>query len=500
MIVFSFRGLWSRQKGPLRLRMLVRLLVCLLGLQIVTEKSMAVDFIAAMKKAGVFAKASGQASFCAWSGDSRATIAGYRQQELIRLASVSKLFVSYLALSSLGPNYRFETQIILTDVSPETTPGTYDVRIVGGKDPYFAYDKVFFLVSELNRLGVKKIRNLSFDDGLRIFLGFRDTMQAVWSEQLLYNPAKHRDYVFAPVLWEDTRENLQLVLNTQRWSEAMKSRYRRIRTRAAEYKIDLTAIPSLSVERIGRIPLGKGYPSEKEQTASEQKVVLQSLPLFRYLKDMNKYSINFIADQLFLVVGGIPRLQRLLIETVGIDESDFKFYTGSGLPDRREGRKDNVSTCSAVVQTINSFSNFLRSAPTVMSEEGGVPKPTRLTLRDMMLVAGYDADGTYAPSDINQIQDGAVVVKTGSLTEVPAYNLAGLVSSENGFRWFGLFLNDKWPAFRQSIVTQIIRENQGAKALVNSGTTLFDEFLSFDESSRLQARGFALQQENVWEL
>jgi serine-type D-Ala-D-Ala carboxypeptidase/endopeptidase (penicillin-binding protein 4) len=75
-------------------------------------------------------------------------------------ASTVKLFTTAAALEKLGSRHRIRTAIVGTEVSP----GLWDLRLIGKGDPSFGDAQVTNLVQQLQRRGVKGIRQLVFDD------------------------------------------------------------------------------------------------------------------------------------------------------------------------------------------------------------------------------------------------------------------------------------------------------------------------------------------------
>lgn len=447
-------------------------LIILFILFLAASSAHAVDFEQKMKGAKIYSVAAPESSFCQWKNDSQNPITGYRTEEMVRIASITKIFTSYLALKKFSPFHRFETQVIVTPVDTNV----YDVHIAGGEDPNFTYEKVFFLISELNKKGIQQIRRLSFDDKLRIFLSFRDSFDNVWSESYVYNPGQKKDYIFNTVPPKDTLGNLKLLMTTSQWSTSHKNKYAALKKKMAAKSVTMTSTPQMKTKEVV-------FENEVSVSNEAQVFTLKSIPIYQYLKDMNKYSINFMADQLFLISGGVEALHTLLLNDVGLHEQDYEIHTGSGLPDRRGSkRKDNKATCVAVLKTMDSMSQFLNSYE-MTQEQKALLGRAQIRMSDVMLVAGLDADATYQPGEPFDEQEGSTVVKTGTLTENPAFNLAGYVSTKNGIEWFGIFLNRTWSSFRRSIVSDLIKENGGAVPVGSGPKILFADFVSLDQYS-----------------
>ena len=104
-----------------------------------------------------------------------AKVEGQNIDKLVEIASVSKIFTAYWALKMLGPNYRFQTLVIIKPV--ENDNESFDVHLRGGYDPLFNAWQMQYLIAELNRLSVKKIRTLSFDERFKFHMSARSGHQ-----------------------------------------------------------------------------------------------------------------------------------------------------------------------------------------------------------------------------------------------------------------------------------------------------------------------------------
>lgn len=91
--------------------------------------------------------------------------------ELLVPASVNKVFTAYSALKKLKPNFTFKTQVFITGtIKNESLAG--DLYLKGGGDPSLVSERLWLLVNDLMRSGVKKILgnivvDSSFYDGVR---------------------------------------------------------------------------------------------------------------------------------------------------------------------------------------------------------------------------------------------------------------------------------------------------------------------------------------------
>jgi len=78
-----------------------------------------------------------QQSFCYQIEDK---IVGHRQNQLQRIASLSKIFTTYLASENLDLRRQFRTKFYLTKST---------LHIIGGEDPYFEEEKLLLLFKAL---------------------------------------------------------------------------------------------------------------------------------------------------------------------------------------------------------------------------------------------------------------------------------------------------------------------------------------------------------------
>jgi D-alanyl-D-alanine carboxypeptidase/D-alanyl-D-alanine-endopeptidase (penicillin-binding protein 4) len=72
-------------------------------------------------------------------------------------ASLAKIVTAYSALKAFSPGHRFVTRIC---------KGGDDIYLVGGGDPSFVSERLWFLVNEFVRTGIRKVGNVYVDDSL----------------------------------------------------------------------------------------------------------------------------------------------------------------------------------------------------------------------------------------------------------------------------------------------------------------------------------------------
>jgi D-alanyl-D-alanine carboxypeptidase/D-alanyl-D-alanine-endopeptidase (penicillin-binding protein 4) len=414
----------------------------------------AVDFKASLQETesgkALAANSAGHA-YCELRQGSDGNATGYQTRDLVPLASVSKVMTSYWAASVLGLDSSFETKLHLTAI----TDDTFDLHLEGSRDPFMGRATLHFMMSELNRMGVKKIRHLTFDENFRAFLGVQENAHTEIGVDGLISA-------------QETADNLRSLLNRTRWTDSSLKAYTLTQARAKAQGVTMATDIALSVADVQMLPSAI-YRDGGDDTIV---ISLKSSPLSRYLKEMNIYSNNYIADALWVILGGGSGFQKFYQRQLNLGAAQIRFYTGSGLPskDAKGQRLDNLSTCESVLQILNAFEKDLSSVGQDLSS--------------VMMVGGVDNSGTLGSTYEQDSLKGAVVAKTGTID--PTKTLAGYVSTQEGKIFFGAFFRVSGSTQaaqateqRDYLVKKLIREHGGKKDLGVSSR----EFLPFDKNS-----------------
>lgn len=341
-------------------------------------------------------------SFCyAKKTDKGLEFEGRNQKGKVRIASVSKLATSLWTVDNLGPFYRFETKFVYSQKDKT-------LHIVGGRDPFFGRRSMNFVISELNRLGITQIELVTFDQAFTFFPSVEDRSMRFTTIG-----------VGGGVSIESVRDNLDYILNTTNWNETNFKRYENVAKLAKELGLEMAAKPSMKVNKVD-------FRDRESFVPSEDAVVYEykSTPAYQYVKQMNIYSLNYTADELFRFMGGSTKFKNYAESNYGITRDDLEMNTGSGLPDYYDDKRvDNYSNCETIVKVVSTTEDVLTAK-------------SKLQLKDVMLVAGVD-DGTlgkfYRDSDLKS----AVIAKTGTVNQ--AITLAGIINAIQGKIFFGLF-------------------------------------------------------------
>lgn len=366
-------------------------------------------------------------ALCYLNPKSKAVVGNNLNTEF-ELASTSKVVTTYWALARLGPQFRFQTKINLMQRSQD---GTFDIHIEGNQNPYFNQEMVYFLGSELSKLGVKKIGTLSFDEHLKIFWQVRNKKMAAARsfdpDPRAVETVLHNAFVkngFDPVA------------------------YNQVAKAAKNIRVDMVSKVSLRAERIEYVT------QERFQQIRTDNMItfnLQSSPLYMILKEMNIYSNNYVADMLYGKLGGNAAFEKFAKENLDADQHDISFVNGSGDSEysdmetdhskSQNGKWYNKANCSTMI-------HVLINAQTILKKSG-------LDLDDVMAVSAADSRSTLGARYASLPK--SVIAKTGSVN--PAIGLTGMLSTKSGDLLFVVLMKTDgkadWGTARNNIRKEI---------------------------------------------
>lgn len=335
-------------------------------------------------------------------------IEGTNKDQLVEIASVSKVLTAHWVVKKLGAHKRFVTKVQVTPSGEDAV----DIHISGGMDPLFSKNKLQLMVSELNKLGFEKVNRLTFDENFRYAESIRE------GANVANNPA-------------------YTVLGKNGIIKALRKSVENINTGYSSFRTFIQKKAGITMD--SRL---KFSVTDIDGLASKDYVAHQGTRVFLMnsaeahvlLKEMNRRSNNYIANIAFNAMGDANEYKTFIQKELGMDERDLMIGNGSGYPMRiDEKRFDNRATCSAVVRIIKD----LRTA---LMAEG-------LRLGDVMAVAGSDSTQDKASTTTaiykNETTDDALVAKTG--TSDPVVTLAGAASTHDGVIYFGVMVKDGTP-------------------------------------------------------
>jgi len=278
-----------------------------------------------------------QQSFCYQREDK---IVGHRQKELQRIASLSKIFTTYLASENLDLRRQFRTKIYVTKST---------LHIVGGEDPYFEEEKLLLLFKALNERGYHHFENITFSSDFNFF-------DLALGSYLKITPTH-------------TKDRLRFYLNKKNQS-FVKKQWSKIREFAEEEGIKLSEeTPYLTARSVS---LNNSLP--KDQLS--EVFIHDSRPLYRIIKSMNVQSKNYVSENIFSMANRSRSLSQLLDEE-GVSSQTYSIKNGSGLPMIKVGsRFDNLSSCETMLKVINLLDKSIKkhdlSLSDILAINGGV--------------------------------------------------------------------------------------------------------------------------------
>lgn len=338
-------------------------------------------------------------SYCEVLASEKQSYSGYRDQNLYPLASLSKVITTAWALEKLGPDFTFQTEWFAAPV--QNQQGVFDVYLRTNNDPVFNIDKVLYLISELHKQGISKIRTLTIDETTQVYLS------------VLALP--HLELPNVPVTTPDTIQNLALVMNSDNWSAQTAAAREKLQSWSAQNNKFFQLPGSFSVMNV---QFQKADSIQKARYPIKNQ--FRSAKLFKYLKNLNVYSNNYVADALFSYLGGTREFKKFQIAQLKLTEQQLQMSTGSGLA---------LTTGTVRLDNSGSCFGFLK----ILSYVGQLAESHGLNLGNFLYNPGRDLDGTFESKMDFADQ---IVIKTGRLFENPALNLAGIISTESGPVYF----------------------------------------------------------------
>lgn len=440
-------------------------------------KTASVATLQALRKAvdGVFPRGSAgklDIGILAYSLDNSEILYENGADKLVIPASVSKLFTAYTVLKKLKPTSAFETTVWAQGpIMDGRLAG--DLYLKGGGDPSLVSERLWMLVNELVRSGIKKITgNIIADDSFYDRERTPDTRPSYLTDQAYNAPIGALSFNFntttiyvrpaetagkAPIVYTDPENSYVEVVNQA--STGKEGSSNSIQVKRTEFvKGDIGDTVLLR----GSIPLGQKemrfyrnivnpslYAAHMFRTFWEQRgmrlegtikegtvpsrarqiLSFESLPVWQIVWGMNKFSNNFVADQILKKVGaevggapgtlekGVKALEGTL-EEIGIAPKTYVINDGSGLT-----RKTKV-TARQIVRVLVAASQDFNIAPEFTSSLG---------------VGGED--GTLRNRFPNELTHSTIRGKTGSLDGVTA--LAGYMTTRDKENLaFAIILND----------------------------------------------------------
>lgn len=377
-----------------------------------------------------------------------------QMNQSLPIASVSKVFTSLWAAERLKLDYRFPTQVYLTQLSD----GSYNVHLRGSLFPYFDRSMLYFLLGELNKRDVKAINELTFDENFE----YASLVRA--KSKLIHQDGEQTE---ADIIKELSADITNLPKQYNAYLQTTQALVNIMLPKTVRMSVKKVSLQSMSVFDAGK---------------ATSTFMLRSSELHRTLKELNRNSHNFAAQKIFERLSRTEKFEDYMTSMVGVGSSEFSFVNGSGYPKLIEETKDgavitnkvyNSATCRTVVAVIQRLNQ-------VATQQGK-------DLQYLLPIAGSDAaaDGnsTVTTLYLTEGTQNSLLAKTGTIT--PSVSLAGTALTKQGVVFFHVSSAGVDYDSIRTFLANLISSHGGSEPLQ---TPLARPFLPFDENSIQEAK------------
>lgn len=418
-----------------------------------------------------------------WANKESDPIISHRSEELMLPASITKLITASAVLDYLPPGTKFRTRL-MSSAKIEGDQLKGDLYLVGGGDPSFVSENMWYLVNQFVRTGIKHIEgSIIVDDTLFDTVRFDSSRESVRVDRAYDAPVGAMSFNWnstnvyvrpsstgqAVVILDPESEYYKLINNVKTvsgstleidvdraWDEKEKKEVFRVNGKIGkninEHVVfaninhpDLWSgynLKSFLLQRgihvKGKVQSGKSLASNLVLAEAESK------PIEHILSDMNKFSNNFVAEMLTkqmalkkslkgTIEGGIAVVLEHL-KSIGLLASEFKIVNPSGLT------RENRITTHALWKILDYHKHNFATQPELLNSLpiGGV-------------------DGTLKRRFKNDSMMRKVRAKTGLLNGVTS--LAGFVDGAKEPAAFVFIYNGPGDAGRVREVMDEILKN-----------------------------------------
>ncbi len=309
----------------------------------------------------------------------------HNAEKLYVPASILKIVTSEAALEFLGPDFRFKTDFLLTK--------TNDLWIVGYGDPYLVSEELVVIVRELQKRGLKEVRHLYIDDSYfeaNLILDGNTQTRALYDA---YNGAFSVN--FNTVSFQKTKKGQVIRAAAHLPVTPLALKLAAQNKEGGTYQLNISESPEEAefnagetfkahLEEAGIRMYGvifTGHPAPEQRKIfyrHESSKTLEDL-----VRELIKYSNNFITNQIFLSLGA-------------------ELY---GPP----------ATLVKSQQAMNFFFQRHGLKPITMGDGSGLSRQTTLTARQMAGILKVSEPDRYllTPGD-----KGLILFKTGTMSDI----------------------------------------------------------------------------------
>ncbi len=310
-----------------------------------------------------------------------------------------------------------------------------------------------YLISELNKMKIFNVRNLTFDSNFKFF----------WNVSGGPTMTPGMNSVETGYYGPDAPSADTVTTELRKFRKNLAYGYDKTRAHLSKLGLDLEAKARLSVQNVQFVP-------KEEFTAPENSTVrmIYSSSIVPLLKEMNRNSNNHSANQIFEYLGGAEKFQEFINED-GLSDNQILFVNG-------HGNRKNIDVLEAVYNEA-SCESILK----ILSQLRAKLQALNMDMDDVLAVPGVDEHSTLGAYEKKSYAD-SLAAKTGTIG--PAVTLAGMLLSKNGPIFFMYNMATEgtrrdWSKARSAIAVQL-----SGLAKKSNGGIPFDsqqvKFVAFD--------------------
>jgi len=389
----------------------------------------------------------------------------------LKPASVLKLLTSAVALSDLGPDFRFQTKLFSEGVAGGEVQTLY---VKGGGDPSFTTEDMWMLARTVKRRGMERVGAVVLDISDFATLTAREGQRAyeAGSSALALN--------FNSIAFEvcPSRTGIPAKVNVDPWELGVNTKGTIVTSRGRSVKFGIDELrgtqgengkltylvkgsigglhPCAIIHRSVPDPahyfgvvflshlrlLGVQAPDGARRGRTPDNATLvyshSSKSLSQVIEDLNHYSSNFTSEQILTVLGtsedgrksreaGLSKLDEY-IKGFGVSETEFRFEDGSGLSHLNRASARIFTTILLEMQRDEELKPEFEKSLSVYGRSGTLKKrkfkPKNIivrgktgTLNGVSSLAGYVVDRNGKKFAFAILQNGVTSKSQAALLE-----------------------------------------------------------------------------------
>jgi len=309
----------------------------------------------------------------------------HNAEKLYVPASILKIVTAGAALEFLGPDYRFKTDFLLTK--------DHDLWVVGYGDPYLVSEELALVISALQERGLKQVRNIYIDSSYFERDLILDGNSQTRSPYDAYNGAfcvnfntvsfkRNKKGVVSKV-----SDHIPLTPFTKELAAKTKG--------SGNFCLNISESPLKAEEHAGEVLKAQfeeaGIPVKGEiyagHTAPQKRKVFyrheSSKTLEAVVRDLMKYSNNFMTNQIFLTMGA-------------------ELYGAPATPEKAQMAMDNYFKIHGLT-------------PIAMGDGSGLSRQTTVTARQMAEVLKVVEPDRFL---FTSRDNNRIYYKTGTMSDI----------------------------------------------------------------------------------